>query len=239
MLTAVNTVNNTESGAAVTPTRRERLRAATEAEILATARTLWVQGGPAATTLREVGRRMGMTASALYRYVDGHDDLMDALVASLLDELTEQVRAGAERAGLRGTCRAFRDWAVANRPEFTLVFAGPDLSRHDAGHDRTSAAFVRFGGVFGDAIAAVVGVEAAVRQIADPSDKLAAMPPAAQEAYVRGWTRLLGTVSVEVFGHTDWTGRDPSEAFEREMADVLGWLPEQPPVGVRSPGTDA
>jgi AcrR family transcriptional regulator len=68
------------------------VRAATEAEILATARELLVSGGASSLTLREVGRRMGMTASALYRYVDGHGALVDRLTASLFDELVDEMQ---------------------------------------------------------------------------------------------------------------------------------------------------
>ena len=96
MLTGVNTVNLHDERSRTEPVpRRERVRAATEAEILRTAQQLLVQGGTEALTLREVGRQMGMTASALYRYVDGHGDLVDRLTASFYTEL------GSEPSGPR------------------------------------------------------------------------------------------------------------------------------------------
>ena len=60
----------------VAPSRRERLRAATMAEIRAEARRLLVDGGEAAVSLRAVARQMGLTPAALYRYVDSHEELM-------------------------------------------------------------------------------------------------------------------------------------------------------------------
>jgi len=48
--------------------RRDRLRAATKAEIVESARRLLVADGLAGVTLRAIGRDMGMTAPALYRY---------------------------------------------------------------------------------------------------------------------------------------------------------------------------
>src|SRR4051795_10766963 len=50
------------------PSRRDRLRAATKAEIVETARKLLVADGLTGVTLRAIGRDMGMTAPALYRY---------------------------------------------------------------------------------------------------------------------------------------------------------------------------
>ena len=51
-----------------TPTRRDRMRAATMEEITATARRLLVEQGPDAASLRGIAREMGMTAPGLYRY---------------------------------------------------------------------------------------------------------------------------------------------------------------------------
>ena len=59
-----------------TPSRRDRLRAATSEEIIQTARRLLVQSGPEAVTLRAIAREMGMTVPGLYRYFDSHDELL-------------------------------------------------------------------------------------------------------------------------------------------------------------------
>lgn len=49
-------------------TRRERIRAATEMEIRQHARTLLIEQGRDAVTLRAIARELGITAPALYRY---------------------------------------------------------------------------------------------------------------------------------------------------------------------------
>ena len=209
--------------------RRDRVRAATETEILTTARQLLVEGGLPAVSLREVARRMGMTASALYRYLDNHEDLIDRLAAVLLAELTAAVEASLARFGpgddpvesLSAAGRAFRSWGVANPAEFGLLFGPrpPGLAKteegreHDAGH--------RFGVMFGERLLSAMGAAAArAATPPDPEATLAAMPAALGTFYVRGWIRLLGTVSTEVFGHLTWTGRPGEEIFEDELADV-------------------
>ena len=110
----------------------------TEAEILDVARQLLGDGGATSVTLREVGRRMGMTASALYRYVDGHAALLDALIASFFDELSQVVAAsgteassalsGTERTvhDLMAASRGFRRWSQGHPREFGLMFGPRD-----------------------------------------------------------------------------------------------------------------
>jgi AcrR family transcriptional regulator len=231
MLTNVNGVNTSEREAptGVIPTRRERVRAATEAEILATARELVVAGGPASLTLREVGRRMGMTASALYRYVDGHAALMDRLVASFFDELTDALRAAlpapgprpdgpagpdAVRADILTASRTFRTWAVTHPSEFGLMFI-----RNDGVPDEcplSTQAGENFGRIF-------VSLFAQVFEEPLPEGDgtlFSTLPPALGEVFARGWIRLLGLVMVEVsreYEHTYLT-LDPDTVFEVEMA---------------------
>jgi AcrR family transcriptional regulator len=112
-------------------TRRERTRAATFDEIVATARRLLVADGPTAVTLRAIARDMGMTAPGLYRYVASHEDLINVLIAALFDEATGELEAARDSARpevaprLLATCRAFRRWALANPTELALVFGSP------------------------------------------------------------------------------------------------------------------
>ena len=56
------------------PTRRERQRAATYDEIVTVARRLL--GGPEPLSLRAIAAEMGLTAPALYRYVDSYHELL-------------------------------------------------------------------------------------------------------------------------------------------------------------------
>src|SRR6266705_2277028 len=69
------------------PSRRDRVRAATSQEIVQTARRLLVEQGIAAVSLRAIAREMGMTAPALYRYYDSHEELLRHVVADIFNEL--------------------------------------------------------------------------------------------------------------------------------------------------------
>lgn len=234
MLSLVNTVNTSEPRSPAVR-RRDRLRAATEAELVTTARELLVEGGPAAVTVREVGRRMGMTASALYRYVDGLDGLVDRLAASLFDELTEALQdrlAGSGRSDDTGVgealltaSRAFRHWCLAHPAEFALMY-GSGVHQLESGCPRTEAAGGRFGQVFLGLLVEGLGRgDAASPPTASPPtappgpDVFAVLPGPLGERFARAWVRLLGVVMVEVIGRLGHTGADPEVVFEAEMAD--------------------
>src|SRR5699024_5285382 len=67
------------------PTRRERQRQATYDEIVQVSRRLLRTSEP--LTLRAVATEMGMTAPALYRYVDSYQQLEVLVAQAILDDV--------------------------------------------------------------------------------------------------------------------------------------------------------
>lgn len=157
------------------PSRRDRVRAATSQEIVQTARRLLVERGITAVSLRAIAREMGMTAPALYRYYDSHEELIRHVVADIFTELADHLHteikaaqrdfeaadrtASGRRPGdliavqLIAACRAFRGWALEHQPDFGLIFGSPlpglDLMHDDPLND----CGYRFGQVFLDLFA--------------------------------------------------------------------------------------
>jgi AcrR family transcriptional regulator len=157
------------------PNRRDRVRAATSQEIVQTARKLLVEQGVPAVSLRAIAREMGMTAPALYRYYDSHEELLRHVVADIFTELAAYLHTaikaaerdflaagGAETGDRRdgliavqmiAACRAFRSWALEHQPDFGMIFGSP-LPGLDLGHDDPLAECgIRFGQVFLDLFA--------------------------------------------------------------------------------------
>ncbi len=151
------------------PTRRDRVRAATTQEIIETARRLLVEQGVTAVSLRAIARDMGMTAPALYRYFDSHEELLRHVVASIFNEISDHVRdaikAAAEAASpdltgaeimavkLIAGCQAFRAWALDHVAEFSMIFGSPLPGLevlHEMHQDPTIDCGYRFGQVFLD-----------------------------------------------------------------------------------------
>jgi len=151
------------------PSRRDRVRAATTQEIIQTARKLLVQEGPDAVSLRAIAREMGMTAPALYRYFDSHEELLRHVVADIFTDLATHVRTAIhEAADLSGAdlpeaevmvlkmiagCREFRAWTLTHVPEFSMIFGSPVPGLevlHEMHRDPTVDCGYQFGQVFLD-----------------------------------------------------------------------------------------
>ncbi|WP_205327671.1 TetR/AcrR family transcriptional regulator [Glycomyces sp. YM15] len=115
------------------PSRRERMRAETIAEIKASARSQLLQHGPSGISLRAIARDVGVTAAALYRYFDSLDALLMELCCDLYDELISATREAMDEAPpeahlerMKAWVWAFRAWSVGNRREFELMISYPE-----------------------------------------------------------------------------------------------------------------
>jgi AcrR family transcriptional regulator len=227
------------SGPAPTGTRRDQLRQATVAEIKATARRLLVEDAET-LSLRAIARSMGMSAPALYRYYDSYEGLVTAVTVDLFNELVEVLEDARDAlpeddvpARLFAVSRAFRTWSLDHPREFALLFANP--MPHLAGPampPEASQAAHRFGFVFGELVSALwrrqpfpdARDEALdprlAAQLGEAGDVLPGrLPRSAQYLFLRCWSRLYGTVTLEVFGHLRWALSDTEPLFEDMLAD--------------------
>lgn len=121
------------SNTAGSPSRRERMRAETIAEIKASARSRLLAHGPSGISLRAIARDVGLSAAALYRYFDNLDALLIELCCDLYDELIAETRAAMDAAPpeahlerMKAWVWAFRAWSVGNRREFELMLSYPE-----------------------------------------------------------------------------------------------------------------
>lgn len=115
-----------------TPTRRERTRAATVAEIKSVALRLMHQTGTTDLHFSDIAREMGMTAPGLYRYFAGTDELLTALIVDAYDDLGAKVAAARDSqpaddlwARLFAISAAYRGWARQEPQQFALIFGMP------------------------------------------------------------------------------------------------------------------
>ena len=221
-------------------TARERVREEMTAEILSVARQHLAREGAAALSLRSIARDLEMAPSALYRYFDGRDALLSALIlgayASLADEAERAAgvaQAGGEDDAARwlAVARALRGWALAHPHEWGLVFGTP-VPGYQAPEEtvepyaRTVAALVR----------PIVEAEAAGRLQTERNDD--AISPALRDAVapvrdglfphtpastvarvVQAWATIVGVISLEVFGHWRNTVLDPGAFFDAAIGN--------------------
>jgi AcrR family transcriptional regulator len=223
------------------PSRRDRVRAATLAEIKETARRLLVAQGVEGVSLRAIAREMGMTAPALYRYYANHEELQLAITDDLFGELVAAMVAARDAepdADIivkgAGVIRAFRRWAVEHRPEFAMIFARP---MSPAGCEPMTPNGDLFA-VTWDALFAQVWRERPfpiksddeieprlAEQLRGYVESSGWQPPlGALLVHLDIWTRVYGLVALEVFGHLQWAVVDVEPLFEATIADVVGSL---------------
>lgn len=226
------------------PTARERARAEITREILGTGRAHLARDGAAALSLRAVARDLGMASSAVYRYVPNRDALLTLLIIDAYDAVGEQVEqaAGACDPGdylgrFLATCRAVRSWALANPQEYALIYGSP-VPGYAAPED-TIAPATRVPAVLLSILFDQATAGAAPMPVALPATVATGMAPfrafaagqASDDLLLRGlsaWATLLGTVSLELFGHLHNVIEEDDAAraafFDHQMRQVAAGL---------------
>lgn len=222
-----------------TPSRRERLRTATVAEIKETARRLLITGGPAAISLRAIAREMGMTAPAIYRYFQGLDALVLAIVTDLFEDVRVSVQEAADQhAGadaltrIAHMARAFRRWSLAHPAEFALMFGSPvpGVTQFAAHCGPINDAGARFGETFFTVLAEHHAAHPFTGELPELPELVFRpyvdnfgdrFPLPVIYFFVSAWTRMYGIVAMEVFGHLQWAMSDAEPLFEAELAQTL------------------
>ena len=115
--------------------------------LIAATRSLLEEGGPAAVSLREAARRVGVSPTATYRHFKDKDALLAATAADGFAEFGRRL-AGAAAEGpdpLGAMGLAYVRFALEQRGLFRLMF-GPQLARrssHPALEQAASTAFAR------------------------------------------------------------------------------------------------
>ncbi len=229
------------------PSRRERVREATLAEIKSIARRHLVGQGASGVSLRAIAREMGMTAPGLYRYVSGIDSLLVLITADMFDELGAAVAAADASVPARDTdrriltsLRAFRRWALEHPAEFAAMFGPRTRLEPEADPGPAVEAARRFGATFFTLFEQLIREERFElpdgRAVgADLERELRAFarmcgfgdentPVEAVRVLTSCWVRLYGVVCMEIFQHLDFVMRDMEPLFESELQNVLTGL---------------
>ena len=235
----------------VLPSRRDRRRQETIADIKTAARAQLAEGGPTGISLRAIARQLGMTPSAVHYYFPGREALLDALIAdgwmSLANALRaryEQTRPLPARQRWIAVTRAHRTWALEYPAEYLLLY-GHTGSRLNPGADPSASkamsmvVAVLFT-MMRDALAAGE-IDTEKLQSATPAPlrqqlagwrettkEMAGLPDGALAACLIGYAQLHGAITLELAGRIP-PQLQAADLFDLQMAHISGSLNAPPP----------
>lgn len=214
---------------------RAEQHAATTDRIVAAARHLLLDHGE--VTLRAVARELGMTAPALYRYAASREDLVRMVAIAIDADVATRISAAADEqaeddpaARLIAATVEFRHWALTNREEFALVFTNVDV---DCLNEISSPGTGMF---FSDAlfklwekyqfpIPALSDLDSDLAEVLRDPQVPADLSDVPEEmrglvwVLQRAWSRLYGTVTLEVFRHIDGRIVERANLFRAMIED--------------------
>lgn len=223
-------------------TARDRARAEIREEIVGVARRQLAAQGPTELSLRAVARELGVVPSAVYRYFDGRDALLTALIVEAYGSLADAVDAAIDEARRRrpatkwvAAARAVRAWAHANPHEYALVYGTP-VPGYQAPPDtvspgtRVPISLLRLvaeahaaGDVAADDDVALTSTTARDLAATVASIDVDAPAPLVFKALV-AWTQLFGLVSFELFHQTRGMVTDDATLFDDAAAAMAHFI---------------
>lgn len=227
---------------------RAQTHAANTARIVAAARTLLANRGE--VSLRAIARELGMTAPALYRYAASHEDLILMVALNIDAEVGKRITAAADAQPIGDTAARlvaatveFRQWALENREEFALVFTNVDVECLEALNSGTSVG-VKFSEMLFELweekqfpIPQLSDLDPALAEILRDPQTPADVSDVPEElrgliwVLERSWSRLYGTVTLEVFRHIDPRIVEHAHLFRamiEDQAESLGLVDDLP-----------
>jgi AcrR family transcriptional regulator len=162
------------------------------AALLAEAAAMIAEGGAESVTMREIGRRLGVSRAAPYRHFEDKTALLVAVAADGFSRLTgrlQAVAAGAPRASveqLRRMGEEYVRFALENPAHYRLMYGREALTRQDIPE-------------LGDAAIALFEYLVSVIQAHQKSGAIKRQDPRAQ-AYM-AWSAVHGLASLWIEGH--------------------------------------
>ena len=223
---------------ATVPSRRERMRALTLAEIREHGYAQIAEGGPTALSLNGIAKAMGLSGPSMYRYFPSRDELLATLVTESYEELADALTRAAERARRRAPARrlrvivdAVRGWALAQPHRYRLVF-GSSYGSGALAPARIIPAAHRAMGVVLTGLAEIDSAHPAApladaalrRQLTEWGETRSTDSAPAPGVLLLGllaWTRLHGIVSLEIEGFFDQVGVDPARLYKTEVDHLI------------------
>ena len=211
--------------------RRQRYREETRQEAKRIALEQLAEHGVAGISVNAIGKHMGVTGPALYRYFANRDALLTELISDGYHDLADTVEqaittARAPAARMRAAATALRAWAIAAPHRYQLLFGTPVPGYHAPEHTLATANRTM------TAVLATVGRDdteprrsALYRQLTAWGERMGhdGLTPRQLHWGLTVWTRLHGLLSLETAGQFGLTGIDPELLYRAEVEALVSW----------------
>lgn len=215
--------------------RRQAYREQTRQEAKRIALEQLAEAGIAGISVNAIGKRMGVTGPALYRYFANRDALLTELISDGYHDLADTMEAAlagvrTPAARLRAAADAMRGWAVAAPHRYLLLFGTP-VPGYAAPPETLNAANRTM-----VAVLSAVGTDPAPptrgrlhRQVATWGERMGfgQLTPRQIHWGITVWTRLHGVLSLEVAGQFALTGIDPELLYRVEVDALVAWWADE------------
>jgi len=217
-------------------TMRERYRAQVRQEVKEAALRQLAEAGPGGLSIAAIGKQLGVSGPALYRYFASRDDLLTELVidayhdlANALASAVSHVPGDDPRDRFEALARAYRRWALAEPHRYRLLY-GPPLPGYEAHAQRIVEASRAVMNVLLEVLRGfAVGAP-------EPSAPLGAELTAWARRHnfridaatalhaVLIWSQLHGIVNLEIAGNFASMSIDADQLFEIQITAITATL---------------
>ncbi len=212
--------------------RRQQYREQTRQEAKRIALEQLAEHGIAGISVNSIGKRMGVTGPALYRYFANRDALLTELIADGYHDFADTLEAAIDPAAnpstrLRAVAAAMRGWATGAPHRYLLLFGTPVPGYQAPSHtlDAANRAMIALLSAAGPDPGPAPEVGPLHRQIAEWGERMGhgRHTPRQQHWGLTVWTRLHGLLSLEVAGQFALTDIEPALLFRAEVDALVAW----------------
>ncbi|HEY8211569.1 MAG TPA: TetR/AcrR family transcriptional regulator [Myxococcaceae bacterium] len=184
--------------------------------ILASARALYLEGGMEAVTMRSVAKRVGVTATALYRHFDNKEDLLGELMVQAFETfgsyLYRALGGKTPMERFRRSAEAYLDFALEQREIYRTLFMSPVPRGKDG---------VPFTGKRFDSASTFQFLVDRIRECIDSGDLRKDEPEAVA---VSVWAHVHGLVSLQICGSFDQADEAFRQAYRSSVERAMAGL---------------
>ncbi len=216
--------------------RRQRYREETRQEAKRIALEQLAEDGVTGISVNAIGKRMGVTGPALYRYFANRDELLTELISDGYHDLADTVEqaittAPTPPAKMRAAGNSMREWAIAAPHRYQLLFGTPVPGYRAPEHTLDAANRIM------SAVLATVGSDGTeprrstlYRQIATWGERMGRghLTPRQLHWGLTAWTRLHGLLSLETAGQFGLMAIDPGLLYRAEVEALVSWWDSAP-----------